>query len=51
MNRHPSSLREPEDVSMSRPESQTKENINDFFLKVTLVMHDSGVFDKTYLTF
>ena len=46
MNRHPSSQREPKAASMSRPESQIKENINEFFSKVTLVMNDSGVFDK-----
>jgi hypothetical protein len=45
MNRHPFSLREPEAVSMSRPESQNKEHITDFFSKVTLVVKDSGVFD------
>jgi hypothetical protein len=51
MNRHPSSLREPEAVSMSRPASQNKEDINDFFSKVTFVMNDSGVFDKTGLIY
>ena len=43
MNRLPSSLREPEAVSISRPESQNKEDINDFFSKVTLVMNGSSV--------
>jgi hypothetical protein len=53
MNRHPSSLREPEamSMSMSRPESQNKEDINGFFSQVTLVMNDSGVFDKTNLIY
>jgi hypothetical protein len=45
VNRHPSSLTEPEAVFMSRPESQNKEHITDFFSKVTLVMKDSGDFD------
>ena len=50
-NRHPSSLRQLEAVPMSRTESPNKEDINDFFLKVTLVMNDSGVFDKTNLIY
>jgi hypothetical protein len=49
MNRHPYSLREPKAVSMSRPESQNKKDINDFFSKATLVTNDCGVFDKTNL--
>jgi hypothetical protein len=51
LQRRESSLREPEALSMSRPESLNKEGVNVFFSKVTAFMNDSGVFDKTNLIY